>query len=490
MLIPAGLFQAQHRVLMYAFQPGEGLLQLVRVYVFAGFVDDDLLAAALDKNPVAPLQPDDVAGGVPAALQRVRREHPAVVQAAGVNGFAPHQHFAPANPAAFLILQAVFHAAQGLAHGAADPLLQPLAHLHAGDGGLRHAEAADGVIAKSVEQLQLLLRRVAAAQNDALDLRAQHAFGNAAEEDLLRQPQARLRRDPLQVQAEILRRGEQRPFQAALPGHLLAQGGAEVVGQKRHGHHQLRLEAAGGFDDGRGGAVPQVDVGIAQKAAPQQIDHEAQHVMEGQKRQRAPVGLLHDASVFLIDQLGIEHLLGDGLAVIDEDPALAGGAAGAKGHALAEGPVPEAVLRLGGRLPHQRGEVQTAHVLRQGAAALGNDSMAVRLPQQAQGRLVGAGRVDQQGVVAGEDHAPEQGEPLLARVHGDGDITLLRKGPAQAGGVLPGHGLILAVRPALFLAVFQKKRSVRVPMAAGQAEQGFQRFGLLKKSTVVLQSVR
>ena len=116
--------------------------------------------------------------------------------------------------------------------------------------------------------------------------------------------------------------------------------------------------------------------------------------------------------------------------------------------------------------------------------------MTVRLPQQAQGRLVGAGRVDQQGVVAGEDHAPEQGEPLLARVHGDGDITLLRKGPAQAGGVLPGHSLILAVRPALFLAVFQKKRSVRVPMAAGQAEQGFQRFGLLKKSTVVLQSVR
>ena len=70
---------------MYAFQPGEGLLQLVRVYVFAGFVDDDLLAAALHKHPVAPLQPDDVAGGVPAALQRVRREHPAVVQAAGVN---------------------------------------------------------------------------------------------------------------------------------------------------------------------------------------------------------------------------------------------------------------------------------------------------------------------------------------------------------------------------------------------------------------------
>ena len=412
------------------------------------------------------------------------------MQAAGVNGFAPHQHFAPANPAAFLILQAVFHAAQGLAHGAADPLLQPLAHLHAGDGGLRHAEAADGVIAKSVEQLQLLLRRVAAAQNDALDLRAQHAFGNAAEEDLLRQPQARLRRDPLQVQAEILRRGEQRPFQAALPGHLLAQGGAEVVGQKRHGHHQLRLEAAGGFDDGRGGAVPQVDVGIAQKAAPQQIDHEAQHVMEGQKRQRTAVGFFYNAAVFLIDQLGVEHLLGDGFAVVDEDLALARGAAGAQGHALAERAGAETVLRFGGRLLRQRGEIQRLNGFRQAAPPLGDNGVTVGLPQKPQSRIVGAGRVDQQGVVAGEDHAPEQGEPLLARVHGDGDITLLRKGPAQAGGVLPGHGLILAVRPALFLAVFQKKRSVRVPMAAGQAEQGFQRFGLLKKSTVVLQSVR
>ena len=212
--------------------------------------------------------------------------------------------------------------------------------------------------------------------------------------------------------------------------------------------------------------------------------------MEGQKRQRAPVGLLHDASVFLIDQLGIEHLLGDGLAVIDEDPALAGGAAGAKGHALAEGPVPEAVLRLGGRLPHQRGEIQRLNGFRQAAPPLGDNGVAVGLPQKPQSRIIGAGRVDQKGVAAGKDHAPEQGEPLLARVHGDGDITLLRKGPAQAGGVLPGHGLILAVRPALFLAVFQKKRSVRFPMAAGQAEQGFQRFGLLKKSTVVLQSVR
>ena len=341
-----------------------------------------------------------------------------------------------------------------------------------------------------MSSFSLLLRRVAAAQNDALDLRTQHAFGNAAEEDLLRQPQARLRRDPLQVQAEILRRGEQRPFQAALPGHLLAQGGAEVVGQKRHGHHQLRLEAAGGFQNGFGRAVLEVDGGVPQKAAPQQIDHEAQHVMEGQKRQRAPVGLLHNASVFLIDQLGIEHLLGDGLAVIDEDPALAGGAAGAKGHALAEGPVPEAVLRLGGRLPHQRGEVQTAHVLRQGAAALGDNGVAVGLPQKPQSRIIGAGRVDQKGVAAGQDHAPEQGKPLLARIHRKGDVPFPGKGAAQTGRVLPGHGLVLPVGPTLFLAVFQKKRSVRVPMAAGQAEQGLQRFGLLKKSTVVLQSVR
>ena len=129
-------------------------------------------------------------------------------------------------------------------------------------------------------------------------------------------------------------------------------------------------------------------------------------------------------------------------------------------------------------------------VLRQGAAALGNDAMAVRLPQQAQGRLVGAGRVDQQGVVAGEDHAPEQGKPLLARIHRKGDVPFPGKGAAQTGRVLPGHSLILAVRPALFLAVFQKQGRVRVPVAAGQAEQGLQRFGLLKKSTVVLQSVR
>lgn len=102
------------------------------------------------------------------------------------------------------------------------------------------------------------------------------------------------------------------------------------------GYDQLRLEAAGGFQNGFRRAVLEVDGGVPQKAAPEQIDHKAQHVMEGQKRQRTAVGFFYNAAVFLIDQLGVEHLLGDGFAVVDENLALARGAAGAQGHALAE----------------------------------------------------------------------------------------------------------------------------------------------------------
>ena len=430
MLIPAGLLQAQHRVLTHVFQPGEGLFQLVRVYVFAGFIDDDFLAAALHKHPVAPLQPDDVAGGIPAALQRVRGKHLPLVKPACVDGLAANEHLAPADAAGFRLLQAVLHAAQRLAHGTADPLFQALAHFHTGDGGFRHAEAADGVIAQRVEQLQLFLRRVASAQDDALDLRAQQVFRYAAEEDLLREPQARFRRDTLQIQAEIFGRGEPCPLQAALSGYLFAQRGAEIVGQKRNGHDQLRLEAAGGFQNGLGRAVPQVDGGIPQKAAPEQIDHEAQHVMEGEERQRTAVFLLHDAAIFLIDQLGIEHLFGDGLAVVDENFALTGGAAGTQGHAAAEGAAAKAILRFGGRLLRQRGKVQRFHVFRKAAPPLGDERMTIGLLQKPQGRFVGACRVDQKGVVTGEDHAPEQGKPFPAGIHRNGDIAFSGEGTA------------------------------------------------------------
>ena len=212
--------------------------------------------------------------------------------------------------------------------------------------------------------------------------------------------------------------------------------------------------------------------------------------MEGKKRQRTAVGFFYNAAVFLIDQLGVEHLLGDGFAVVDENLALARGAAGAQGHALAERTGAEAVLRFGGRLLRQHGEIQRLNGFRQAAPPLGDNGVAVGLPQKPQSRIVGAGRVDQKGVAARQDHAPEQGKPLLARIHRKGDVPFPGKGAAQTGRVLPGHGLVLPVGPTLFLAVFQKQGRVRVPVAAGQAEQGLQRFGLLKKSTVVLQSVR
>ncbi len=90
----ACVFDAQHAVLVHAVQQAEAVLNLVGVYVFARLVDDDILAAALHVHAHALFQAHDVPGLVPAFGVQVGPDELAVLQAAGVYGFAADVHLA------------------------------------------------------------------------------------------------------------------------------------------------------------------------------------------------------------------------------------------------------------------------------------------------------------------------------------------------------------------------------------------------------------
>ena len=75
----AGVFDAQHAVLVHAVKQSEAVLNLVGVYVFARLVDDDILAAAFHIHAHTLFQAHDVSGFVPAFCVQVGSDELAVL---------------------------------------------------------------------------------------------------------------------------------------------------------------------------------------------------------------------------------------------------------------------------------------------------------------------------------------------------------------------------------------------------------------------------
>ena len=72
---------------------GEGILQVVRIDVLAGFIDNDILQAPFDVNPAAVIHPGHVSGGIPAAVLRVRRQDFALYHTSGMDAGTANLQF-------------------------------------------------------------------------------------------------------------------------------------------------------------------------------------------------------------------------------------------------------------------------------------------------------------------------------------------------------------------------------------------------------------
>ena len=208
------------------------------------------------------------------------------------------------------------------------------------------------------------------------------------------------------------------------------------------------------IEDGIRRTVRQEHVGRAQELNQDDVGHEAEHMMQRQEGQRFPavVFRMDYTAVPLVNVQGGKRLLADGFTGIGEDPAAAGGSAGAHGHILApDGGEPD-----GAGSVHDRLEVQLADIAGQAARLLGDDDLAPGLIQQALDLRIRRGRIEQQHVVPGTEDAPEKGGPVTAGIHRDGDPAGVRRQGAQEGGkvIRPaahfgiGHGkLFLALQP-------------------------------------------
>ena len=191
--------QADHGILVrLAGRDKEGL-QLVRVDVFAGLVDDQVLRAADDVQP--PVLPDahQVAGFKKAVFRADGRELHPVFQPSGVQGAAADQQLAHA--VSVRLADAVLGAFKGLADRAGQADVPGHPALHRGHAGFRHAKAADGVIAQGVEQLQVVPGRKGPADDHAAQLRPKQALQHR-----LKQPGLRQSKAPLGI-LFLLRRG-------------------------------------------------------------------------------------------------------------------------------------------------------------------------------------------------------------------------------------------------------------------------------------------
>ncbi len=175
----------------------------------------------------------------------------------------------------------------------------------------------------------MLLRGVAAAQNDAAYVRAEDFGYHVLKQHVAGKIHAELRVHALQRQAQPAGKLEGGLFLAAFVGHLFVKGYRQAVGQQRHRAQEGDFEPARRAQDGFGRAVFDKDGFKADEVAPQQVDHEAEDVVEGQKSQGA-LGLAgDDAPVGVVQQLAVEHLVADGLLIVHKDAAGGRGAAGA-----------------------------------------------------------------------------------------------------------------------------------------------------------------
>ena len=411
-MIPPVPGETDHAELLHTGEGGKGVLQIIRVDVFTGFVDDDILQAAFDEDAAGVIHLCHVTGGKPAAFQSVRRKNFPFHNAAGMDSGTADLQFA--GLCSVLAGNAVFSGSQLRAHGPVQAAAQAEGGFKTVDGGFRHAEAVDRVIAQGVEGAQGLGGGMASAQNDHVHLRAQHFRVNGGEKMLLGQAQTEGRRHGLDPQGNRGRGPEQPALQRLFLLHGFLQGLDQIVAHQGDNNQQIGREMAADIHDGIGGAVREVHVGGSAEGNQYHVGHEAQHMMEGQKGQGAAAAVIvpDDPPVLPVNLHRGESLFADGLTGVGKNAAAAGGAAGAHGHIFSpDRGETDGTGRIGDGfivdLPDIPGEA---------AGLAGDDDLAAGLLQKTLDHTVGGRRVQQERVVAGTDDAPEEGRPVGAGI--------------------------------------------------------------------------
>ena len=302
----------------------------------------------------------------------------------------------------------VFGDVEGPAQAAVQTGVQGVANFGGGDGRLGHTEAAQGGDADAVEQPQLILRDMAAANDDLLQLRSEELGVDVGKHmpGLLETPD---RVDLLHTQGQLLGVPEFFLHFRGFLGHPFLQGAANIVDQQRHDGCKLHLQRAAGAQDGVRRPVTQENLGVTQHPGPDHIGHKAEDVVEGQKAQRTQrsPALLGDLFVGLLVDDGL-CLQADGTAPVDIDFGRVGGAGGAEGQLIR--PVSDG----------QRGvAVQQCARLelrqRDPGPGLGADQgVCIGLPQQVEKLPVVQHRVQQQRLASGGYQSPEDHGPVTA----------------------------------------------------------------------------
>ena len=125
---------------------------------------------------------------------------------------------------------------------------------------------------------------MAAAQNDAPNVRAQHLVGHGLKQHVAGEVQPEAGSDGLERQGDAPQGFEACAFQFALFCDPFIQRDRQVIRQQRHGHQMGDLEMLGRFLDALGAAVVKIDRFVPQKMNPLQADHEPENVVVGQER--------------------------------------------------------------------------------------------------------------------------------------------------------------------------------------------------------------
>ena len=110
-LVPSVPAETDDAHLLHAGKGGEGIFQIVRIDVFAGLIDDDVLQAPLDEDAAAVIHLGHIAGGEPASVLRVGREHLSLHHTAGMDAGAADLQLAGFG--AVLTLDPVLSGSQG-----------------------------------------------------------------------------------------------------------------------------------------------------------------------------------------------------------------------------------------------------------------------------------------------------------------------------------------------------------------------------------------
>ena len=466
-VVPLVAREAHDADLLRAGKGRESVFQVIRIHVFAGFVDDDVLQAALDCDAPRGVHGGDVARREPSAVQRVRRQDLSFYHASGMDARPADLEFP--GLCAFLPGDPVFGGTQRRPHGTAQAPAQAHGGLEPVDRGFRHAVTVDRVISQRVQGAQRLRRRMAAAQDQRFHFCAQEAGINPGEQVLLRQAQAESRRDILHGQGQPA--GS--PVKPAPHGFFLFhgpfQGLDQVVADQRHHDQQVRRKMPADVHDGIRCPVRQVNVGRAQERNPDHVGHKAQHMVERQERQAQPSGVfpVDDPGVVAENVHGRQRLFADGRSGIGKNPAGPGRSAGAHGHVL----TPGGCESDGARSVRHGPVINLPDVSGQSAGLAGDDHPASRFLQESLDHIVRRGSVQQQRVVPRAEHAPEKARPVGAGIHRDPDPAFRRRVLLQVRGIVvrpPGHFRV--GHGQLFLTL-QPYAAGHVPVVPDQVEQ-------------------